>query len=517
MSKASNRWVRDRYYTLMGLEAPTDNNLLDHNDNYIMDFLVPATYMVSGKTKEEFEFDKVKAPDAAALKYLSSCASAEQLNQLISILHHMWDAPVWMMFLKDLIPFYTYNGLLSSSVQEAVNKYMETHAIRYATYDVDACDIMLVIDLNSGDPIEGYPKDAYLYEDFEVSHYGIKHGTSTVIEVCEKPWYQYDEHDKHLIDNVPFDVSQLLYEFKTPNYDEKSGEVFEGSYTYLSVDKPPAEIAELYHFLPEPLVADYGDPVSALAAYVKNNPGQLSTQEAMNYLSNYDKICESRQDGGVSWGATNVKLPDTMMIGDAAIDAELAKLGYEVKDGGEIIREYCKEQSLDEGITVRDLLDYMSDEKGEFNPVPFDKEAYKKEVLNGIDWDKVAADAVACVDAAAIVKEELTKIGVDPETLARINIAMSTNSQVDISPTNYIDRFEEAGAIMLHGVRELLSKDASLENRQRVQDVIYAYLVIMMGEEKKLPTVIQFTADKRDNAQGDAKVLIEKAMEVLRK
>lgn len=519
MSKASNRWIAERYYTSMGLEAPTDVNLLQFNNAFITDFLAPATFIVSGKTREEFDFAKAEKPGAESFKYLSSCAGADQVNQLISILCRRFNTPIWTHFLKDLVPLYEYNGLLSGSVLNAVNKYMETHEIKYATYDVDACDIMIVVDKESGKPITGYPENCYIYSQEEVDHYGIKHGGATVVEVCEKAWYRYDEWDKHLIDNMTYDVKQLLHAFTVPTYDKMTGEAINTSFTYLDDDKPPAEIAELYSLLPEALITEYGDPVNALAAYVRNNPGQITTQEAKDYIEDYEAIYVHTQPS-ISPSSGSIKLPGTVCVHPNDTDAtieELSKLGYEIRDGSDVIRSYCVQYGLDEGITVSDLLKFMNDDADDFKPVPFDKEAHAKEVINAVNWDEVKADAIASIDRAAIVKEELEKIGVDPETLARINIAISTGSAVDISPTNYIDKFEEAGAVMLHGVRELLSKDASLENRQRVQDVIYAYLVIMMGEEKKLPTVIQFTADKRDHAQGDAKDLIEKAMEVLRK
>lgn len=519
MSKASNRWIRERYYTLMGLEAPPDANLSQQfNNQYYTDFLVPATYIVSGKSKDEFDFDKVKECNAASLKYLSEVVSGDQVNQLISMLYRTFDTPVWMLFLKDLVDTYEYTGLLSQSVSNAVSKYMETHTLAYATYSADAYDIQVLLDSN-GKPVDNYVKNCYIYSEEEVAHYNIKHGSCTVIEVCEKPWYLYDKFDKHLVDSMTYDVSGLLHEHTTTVFDKSSGEVYNASFTYLSPNKPPAEVVELLQFLPPALVEEYGDPINALSAYVKNNPGQVTTPEAKAYIQDYESIYASKGPEALA-DTTVIRLPDPVFADptdEASTTEELQKLGYVVRDGADVISDYIKLNDLSADITVADLLKYMEDDTEQFQPKPFDKQAYAKEVIENFDWDQVRKDAIASVDRAAIVKEELSKIGVDPDTLARINIAVTTGSHIDMQPTSYVDRFDEAGAIMLHGVRELLSKDASLENRQRVQDVIYAYLVIMMGEEKKLPTVIQFTADKRDKAQGDAKALIEKAMEVLRR
>lgn len=519
MSKASNRWIRERYYLLMGLEAPADaNSLQQFNNSYYTDFLIPATFMVSGKSKSEFDFDKVKDINTTAVKYLADMAGGEQINQLISILYRVFDTPIWMLFLKDLVDVYEYTGLLSQSLQNAIDKYMETHTTAFATYSQDACDIQVVIDKSTGKPLSLYGDKLYVYSNEEVEHYGIKHGTCTVIEVCEKPWYQYDEFDEHLIQNITYDVSDLLYSFYTPVYDKRNGEVVQMSFTYLSTDKPPAEYAELIRLLPQALIEEYGDPVNALAAYVRNNPGQITTQEAKDYIDGYEKLYVPKPYS-VSVATVQVKLPETIypsLTDSPDTTTELQKLGYEVRDGADVIRDYIKLNELSDGITVRDLIKYMEDESEKFQPVPFDLEAYREEVIAGMDWDRINADAIANIDRQAIVKEELSKIGVDSDTLSRITIAMTTGTNAEISPTKCIDKFEEAGAVMLHGVRELLSKDASLENRQRVQDVIYAYLIIMMGEDKKLDTVLEFTADKRDKANGDAKELINKAMEVLR-
>lgn len=518
MSKASNRWIRERYYTLMGLEAPPDTNLLQQfNNQFYTDFLVPATYIVSGKSKDEFDFDRVKECNADSLKYLSEAAGAGQVNQLISIFYRTFDTPVWMLCLKDLVDLYEYTGLLSQSIGNAVGKYMETHSLAYATYSADACDIQVLLDSN-GNPVDNYVQNCYIYSDEEVAHYGIKHGSCTVIEVCEKPWYQYDAFDKHLVEAMTYDVSGLLHSCTTPMYDKSNGEVYNASFNYLSAGKPPAEVAELLQLLPAALIEEYGDPINALSAYAKNNPGQVTTAEAKDFIQGYESLF-AKTPGGVP-ATTTVKLPEPILVDptdETATTEELQKLGYVVRDGADVISDYIKLNNLSADITVADLLKYMSDDTEQFQPKPFDKQAYAKEVIENFDWDQVRKDAIASVDRAAIVREELSKIGVDPDTLSRINIAVATGSTIDMQPTSYVDRFDEAGAVMLHGVRELLSKDASLENRQRVQDVIYAYLVIMMGEEKKLPTVIQFTADKRDKAQGDAKELIEKAMEVLQR
>lgn len=518
MSKASNRWIEERYYTLMGLECPADANFQQpqFNNEYVTDFLIPATFMASGKTREEFDFDKVKEVNAVSLKYLSECASASDINQVISIMYRTYKTPVWMLYLKDLVPLYVYDGLLSSSLQKAVNKYMETHKIAYATYSADSTDIMIVTDAD-GKPIAGYPDNCYIYTDEEVSHYDIKHGSCTVIDVCEKAWYSYDDFDKHLIDTMTYAVDGLMHSFPCPMYDESSGEVFNGSYTYLSKNKPPAEIAELMSLLPSALIEEYGDPVNALSAYVKGNPNQVTTPEAKSFIEKYNQLYAAKAPK-IEASSAKVDIP-TLVPHPCDTDetqSELEKMGYVTKDMDEVIKEYCREYNLSTDISVADLIRYMNDDTDSFMPKPFDKEAYAKEVIDGIDWDQVKADSIASIDRAEIVKEELSKIGVDSDTLARINIAISTNAQVDIHPTQYVDVFEEAGAVMLHGVREMLSKDASLENRQRVQDVIYAYLVIMMGETKKLDSVIQFTGYKRDSAQGqEAKDLISKAMEVL--
>lgn len=520
MSKASDRWIRERYYLLMGLETPADKiSLQQFNNTYYTDFLIPATFIVSGKSKEEFDFSKVSEINATAVKYLADMAGGDQINQLISILYRLYPIPVWMLFLKDLVDVYEYTGLLSQSLRNALDKYMETHSIAYATYSQNATDIQIVVDKGTGKPLSAYPEKMYIYSEDEVNHYNIKHGSNTVLDVCEKPWYQYDAFDRHLIDNMTYDVTSLLYEFETPVYDRSNGEIVNMRYTYLSSDKPPAEVAELLRLLPSALVDVYGDPINALAAYVKNNPSQLTTEEAKQYISEYERLYASAEPK-VSSADVSVKLPEpvyTALTDTVDTTTELQKLGYVVRDGADVIRDYMTLNELSGDITVNDLIHYMEDDTEKFHPKPFDKSAYAKEVIDGFDWDKVKQDAIASVDKQAIVREELSKVGVDADTLSRITIAMTTGTKAEISPTNYVDKFEEAGAVMLHGVREVLSKDACLENRQRVQDVIYAYLVVMMGEEKKLDTVVDFVADKREKAQGDAKELMTKAMEVLQK
>lgn len=544
MSKASDRWASESKYTLLGLEPPSDKSILQKfNNDYIRDFLIPASYMVSGKSKEEFDFDKANKLDSAAIHYLSTVAAAAEINQFISILYHKYETPIWMMFLPDLVDLYEYDGLLKSSIDKAISKYMETHSVRLGTYGTTATDIEVVID-SDGNPINGYPQ-CYLYSDSEVAKYQIKHGTNTLLDVCEKDWWKYDTDDEALLAHIPFDFSVFVRPHTLPVLDPETNTAGYKVFRYDSPDRPPKEVVSLMMMLPDALINDCGDPLHALLTYVQDNPKSLSTDDAKAYVKNLQNNKEfvnaakhvANANDNVTDASTvpsSVRLPKDkggVDISDRPDFRErLESEGFVVQDLDTVILDYIKSANLSGEITVNDLIKYMNDTEDTFLPVPFDKEAYKEEVLksvdwdgvkkeaiDSVDWDGVKRDAIASIDKAAVVKECLQSVGVDQDTIARINIAMTTSTKADIKTTNYVDRFEEAGSIMLHRVREALSADPSFENRQRVQDVMYAYFVVLMAEEKKLDDVIQFTIQKRDSAQGDAKKIIDEALEVMRK
>lgn len=76
--------------------------------------------------------------------------------------------------------------------------------------------------------------------------------------------------------------------------------------------------------------------------------------------------------------------------------------------------------------------------------------------------------------------EEVVQRICDEDTAARLVLAFTSNSSYEPAKREYVDKFEEIGAYMLHEVRAEINRDPSVENRSTMTDILYRYFRIMM-------------------------------------
>lgn len=145
-------------------------------------------------------------------------------------------------------------------------------------------------------------------------------------------------------------------------------------------------------------------------------------------------------------------------------------------------------------------------------------------------------DAENAVADMATFASDLTALGLSDDEVNRIlssQVEEQSKSMLDlykyaadylahnsaeqkVETKEYVDKFEEAGALMLHRVRESISKDAGFENRFALTAVMYTYFRLLMGDtEKEYDEVVEALRTGAEEAKPQGKVIIEEARQLL--
>ena len=557
MSKSSDAWLSSAKYGVFGIKPPAEmETSLEDNLAYVRRFLVPAAFMISGMSKDEFDFKKANSGTNESLQYLSSLIGGSDTNKLISILNAVSNSPAWMLYLPSLVDLYKYDGNLSSSIRSAVAEYFKTHRKAYGVCYNNGTDVEVILD-SSGKPLPEYPSTTILYPEEYLALHTIRHGTNTLSNLLHKEWWRYTKQDKNLLNQIPWLVASDFSVFEIPILRDDASVVYEDR-TYLTPGNPPDEVLDLYTKLPESLLKEYGgNKVYTLVAYCSDNPDTLKSEAGIEFVHNLSAVIEKAHphpvQSAASLSGVCVTLPEASKMEDFAKQIEEA--GYVTKSLSDAIKDYLSDFELDPGITVQQLIDFINaDEDGE-PPVPFNKDKFAAEVYNKIDWDGIEKETIDSIDKVEIVQEKLgsigvpddmlaeitaalregrvadvmpkeepienivtealTEIGMDDDMLSRIKLAMSTGSKLEFEPNSYYDKYDKAGSQMLHEMRKHLCHDDGWQIRADLQQVMYAYFHLLMAADSKRHEVIEYLVEERDKSPDKAKVIINGALEVL--
>lgn len=557
MSKSSDAWLSSAKYGAFGIKPPAKiESSLSDNLDYVKRFLVPAAYMISGLSKEEFDFNKANSGTNESLQYLSGLIGGSETNKLISIMNAISSSPAWMLYLPSLVDLYHYDGNLSNSIRAAVNEYFKTHKRAYGVCYSNGTDVEVIVD-NNGKPLPDYPETTVLYPDSYLSVHTVRHGTNTLSNLLHKEWWKYTKMDRELLASIPWLVESDFSVYEVPMLKDDATIIYEDR-TYLTPGNPPDEVLDLYTKLPESLLKEYsGNHVYALVAYCVDNPDIFKTEESTEFVrglsATIEQVHPHSEQENITATDFCVELPKAAPGVD--ITKQLEDAGYETKSFSEAITDYLADFELHPEITVKQLIDFINSEDNSESPVPFDKDKFAAEVYNKIDWKGIEQDTIDSIDKVTVMQEQLriakvpeemvseivnalndkrpadimpkevpiadtvaealTGIGMDSDTVGRIKLAMTTGSKLDISPTSYYDRYDKAGTQMLHEMRKHLCHNDGWQIRSDLQQVMYAYFHLLMAADSKRPEIIEYLVEERDKAPDKAKVIINGALEVL--
>lgn len=402
MSNASEQWTKECKFKALGLNPPADNTeLLPYSDEYITKFLVPATWMTSGKDKSEFNFNKAYKGDQAALAYLAQQVDSQSINKLISVMNSNAPTPAWMIYFPKLMDYYKYDGLLNTSIKSANKAFIDAHKLSFGVCYANGSDIQVVVN-NDGSPIDGYPNNIYVYTEEEIKEFGIRVGTTTIPDLLKKEWWKYTNAEAALLQKAKFLKKDDFKSYPAPVI-YQDGTITEISVNYLSEERPPIEVMAIYESLPQSIVEHCGTKIHAFVDLASSGDITLQDTAAKKYLSEVKKILA---DG-----------KDTMAV--VADEDSVAKLiqesGYVTMSFDEALRGYLNDYSLDENITVKDLLKYMETDDDSFVPEPFNKEAFRQQVIKEeqISKEEVEDEDVVFLVAGKLEQIEMPKAMVD--------------------------------------------------------------------------------------------------------
>lgn len=362
-------------------------------------------------------------------------------------------------------------------------------------------------------------------------------------------------------DLPPAEVLRLISTLPQALIDENGGDIYSALRTY-------AETATVSDEVSKYLEGSAALPISFGASQVETPVSNLLTDEAVKqYLK--DTYGYNIIDLGTMFDAPVSKLSamvDTATIANLTGEELIEKLSDDssVKCAtlDELILTYCEQSDVSLDCTINQLIRHINYEVTIVPPTLKDaiieykanngisgettfNEFIKGEAHVHVDSMDILKDSIdSCTeiskedkdflydiiawnkpfnrpDNIKLVNETLKAIGLDNDTLSRINLAVSNGSMYEVpkqvapvttaAPVAFDEPGYKAGEYMLRKVREAISTNPSMDVRDKLTPVLYSFLRLLMCDpSSEMNDVREFLEQKKKTSiSGTANIITE--------